>query len=105
MNFIYLKYPLIILFSIITFGCYNTNSQVLLQENKCYLKFECISKDPYYVTINNNIDFTIDKNNCDDLFQIPVGKNRVSITNNFGKQIVLRDIFTTNGTTTNIDLH
>ena len=105
MSFNYLKYSLIILFPIITFGCYNTNSQVLLQEDKSYLKFECISKDPYYVTINDNINFTINKNNCDNLFQIPVGKNRVSITNNFGKQIVLRDIFTSNGTTTNIDLH
>ncbi len=104
MNLNYLKHYLFILFTIIFIGCHNTNSQVLLQENKSYLKFECISKNPYYVTINNNISFTINQNNCQDLFQIPIGKNRVSIINHLGKQIILRDIFTSNGTTTNIEL-
>ena len=45
----------------------------------------------------------LDENSCDNLFQFPIGKNRVVVTKK-DREIIVRDIFSSNGTTINIDL-
>ena len=98
-----IKPSLIFLFSIIVFSCFNANSGVIIETDKSYMSFQCSSNDIYSVIINDNISFIVDKNSCDNLFQIPIGKNRVVIRKE-GKVIIVRDIFSSNKTTINIDL-
>ena len=89
--------------SIFVFSCFNANSGVIIEDDKSYMSFQCSSNDTYYISINDDISFVVDENSCDNLFQIPIGKNRVVVTKE-GKEIIVRDIFLSNGTTINIDL-
>ena len=98
-----IKSSLLFLFSIFVFGCYNANSGVIIEDDKSYMSFQCPSNDIYYISINDDISFVVDENSCDNLFQIPIGKNRVVVTKK-GQEIIVRDIFSSNGTTINIDL-
>ena len=91
------------IFSIFVVGCFNANSGVIIEDDKSYMSFQCSSNDTYYISINDDISFVVDENSCDNLFQIPIGKNRVVVTKE-GKEIIVRDIFSSNGTTINIDL-
>ncbi|SVC21839.1 uncharacterized protein METZ01_LOCUS274693, partial [marine metagenome] len=77
---------------------------VIIEDDKSYMSFQCLSNDTYYITINDDISFVVDENSCDNLFQIPIGKNRVVVKKGGGEIIVVRDIFSSNGTTINIDL-
>ena len=94
---------LLFIFSIFVFGCFNVNSGVIIEDDKSYMSFQCSSNDTYYISINDDISFVVDENSCDNLFQIPIGKNRVVVTKK-GQEIIVRDIFSSNGTTINIDL-
>tara|TARA_B100001971_G_C18116888_1_gene497321 strand:+ start:31 stop:342 length:312 start_codon:yes stop_codon:yes gene_type:complete len=94
---------LLFIFSIFVFGCFNANSGVIIEDDKSYMSFQCSSNDTYYISINDDISFVVDENSCDNLFQIPIGKNRVVVTKK-GQEIIVRDIFSSNGTTINIDL-
>ena len=76
---------------------------MIIEDDKSYMSFQCSSNDTYYISINDDISFVVDENSCDNLFQIPIGKNRVVVTKE-GKEIIVRDIFSSNGTTINIDL-
>ena len=67
------------------------------------MSFKCSSNDTYYISINDDISFVVDENSCENLFQIPIGKNRVVVTKK-DREIIVRDIFSSNGTTINIDL-
>ena len=98
-----IKSSLLFIFSIFVFGCFNANSGVIIEDDKSYMSFKCSSNDTYYISINDDISFVVDKNRCDNLFQIPIGKNRVVVTKK-GQEIIVRDIFSSNGTTINIDL-
>ena len=98
-----IKSSLLFIFSIFVFSCFNANSGVIIEDDKSYMSFQCSSKDTYYISINDDISFVVDKNSCDNLFQIPIGKNRVVVTKK-GEEIIVRDIFSSNGTTINIDL-
>ena len=91
------------IFSLFVFSCFNANSGVIIEDDKSYMSFQCSSNDTYYISINDDISFVVDENSCDNLFQIPIGKNRVVVTKE-GKEIIVRDIFSSNGTTINIDL-
>ena len=91
------------IFSIFVLSCFNVNSGVIIEDDKSYMSFQCSSNDTYYISINDDISFVVDENSCDNLFQIPIGKNRVVITKK-GREIIVRDIFSSNGTTINIDL-
>ena len=98
-----IKSSLLFIFSIIVFGCFNANSGVIIEDDKSYMSFKCSSNDTYYISINDDISFVVDENSCDNLFQIPIGKNRVVVTKK-DREIIVRDIFSSNGTTINIDL-
>ena len=98
-----IKSSLLFIFSIFVFSCFNTNSGVIIEDDKSYMSFQCSSNDTYYISINDDISFVVDENSCDNLFQIPIGKNRVVVTKK-GQEIIVRDIFSSNGTTINIDL-
>ena len=98
-----IKSSLLFIFSIVIFSCFNANSGVIIEDDKSYMSFQCSSNDTYYISINDDISFVVDENSCDNLFQIPIGKNRVVVTKE-GKEIIVRDIFSSNGTTINIDL-
>ena len=98
-----IKSSLFFIFSISVFSCFNANSGVIIEDDKSYMSFQCLSNDTYYISINDDISFVVDKNSCDNLFQIPIGKNRVVVTKK-GEEIIVRDIFSSNGTTINIDL-
>ena len=98
-----IKLSQLFIFSIFVFSCFNANSGVIIEDDKSYMSFQCSSNDTYYISINDDIAFVVDKNSCDNLFQIPIGKNRVVVTKK-GQEIIVRDIFSSNGTTINIDL-
>ena len=98
-----IKSSLFFIFSIFVFSCFNANSGVIIEDDKSYMSFQCSSNDTYYISINDDISFVVDENSCDNLFQIPIGKNRVVVTKK-GQEIIVRDIFSSNGTTINIDL-
>ena len=98
-----IKSSLLFIFSIVIFSCFNANSGVIIEDDKSYMSFQCSSNDTYYISINDDISFVVDENSCDNLFQIPIGKNRVVVTKK-GQEIIVRDIFSSNGTTINIDL-
>ena len=98
-----IKSSLLFIFSIFVFGCFNANSGVIIEDDKSYMSFQCLSNDTYYISINDDISFVVDKYSCDNLFQIPIGKNRVVVTKK-DREIIVRDIFSSNGTTINIDL-
>ena len=98
-----IKSSLLFIFSIFVFSCFNANSGVIIEDDKSYMSFQCPSNDIYYISINDDISFVVDENSCDNLFQIPIGKNRVVVTKK-GQEIIVRDIFSSNGTTINIDL-
>ena len=98
-----IKSSQLIIFSIFVFSCFNANSGVIIEDDKSYMSFQCSSNDTYYISINDNISFVVDENSCANLFQIPIGKNRVVVTKK-GQEIIVRDIFSSNGTTINIDL-
>ena len=98
-----IKLSLFFIFSIFVFSCFNANSGVIIEDDKSYMSFQCSSNDTYYISINDDISFVVDENSCDNLFQIPIGKNRVVVTKK-GQEIIVRDIFSSNGTTINIDL-
>ena len=98
-----IKSSLLFIFSIFVFGCFNANSGVIIEDDKSYMSFQCSSNDTYYISINDDIIFVVDENSCNNLFQIPIGKNRVVITKK-DQTIIVRDIFSSNGTTINIDL-
>ena len=98
-----IKSSLLFIFSIFVFGCFNANSGVIIEDDKSYMSFQCSSNDTYYISINDDISFVVDKNSCANLFQIPIGKNRVVVTKK-DREIIVRDIFSSNGTTINIDL-
>jgi hypothetical protein len=98
-----IKSSLLFIFSIFVFGCFNANSGVIIEDDKSYMSFKCSSNDTYYISINDDISFVVDDNSCDNLFQIPIGKNRVVVTKK-DREIIVRDIFSSNGTTINIDL-
>jgi len=98
-----IKSPIFYIVSIFIFSCFNANSGVIIEDDKSYMSFQCLSNDTYYISINDDISFVVDKNSCDNLFQIPIGKNRVVVTKK-GQEIIVRDIFSSNGTTINIDL-
>ena len=98
-----IKSSLLFIFSIFVFSCFNANSGVIIEDDKSYMSFKCSSNDTYYISINDDISFVVDDNSCDNLFQIPIGKNRVVVTKK-GQEIIVRDIFSSNGTTINIDL-
>ena len=98
-----IKLPQLFIFSIFVFSCFNANSGVIIEDDKSYMSFQCSSNDTYYISINDDISFVVDENSCDNLFQIPIGKNRVVVTKE-GEKIIVRDIFSSNGTTINIDL-
>ena len=98
-----IKSSLLFKFSIVIFSCFNANSGVIIEDDKSYMSFQCLSNDTYYISINDDISFVVDENSCDNLFQIPIGKNRVVVTKK-GREIIVRDIFSSNGTTINIDL-
>ena len=98
-----IKSSLLFIFSIVIFSCFNANSGVIIEDDKSYISFQCSSNDTYYISINDDISFVVDENSCDNLFQIPIGKNRVVVTKK-GQEIIVRDIFSSNGTTINIDL-
>ena len=98
-----IKLSQLFIFSIFVVGCFNANSGVIIEDDKSYMSFQCLSNDTYYIYINDDISFVVDENSCDNLFQIPIGKNRVVVTKK-GEEIIVRDIFSNNGTTINIDL-
>ena len=98
-----IKPPLLFILSLFVFSCFNANSGVIIEDDKSYMSFQCSSNDTYYISINDDISFVVDENSCDNLFQIPIGKNRVVVTKK-GQEIIVRDIFSSNGTTINIDL-
>ncbi len=98
-----IKSSLLFIFSIFVFSCFNANSGVIIEDDKSYMSFQCSSNDTYYISINDDISFVVDENSCDNLFQIPIGKNRVVVTKK-DREIIVRDIFSSNGTTINIDL-
>ena len=98
-----IKSSLLFIFSIFIFSCFNANSGVVIEDDKSYMSFQCSSNDTYYISINDDISFVVDENSCDNLFQIPIGKNRVVVTKK-DREIIVRDIFSSNGTTINIDL-
>ena len=98
-----IKSSLLFIFSIFVFGCFNANSGVIIEDDKSYMSFQCLSNGTYYISINDDISFVVDENSCDNLFQIPIGKNRVVVTKK-DREIIVRDIFSSNGTTINIDL-
>ena len=98
-----IQLSLFFIFSFFVFSCFNANSGVIIEEDKSYMSFQCLSNDTYNIIINGDISFVVDKNSCDNLFQIPIGKNRVVVTKK-GQEIIVRDIFSSNGTTINIDL-
>ena len=98
-----IRVSLLFIFSIFVFSCFNANSGVIIEDDKSYMSFQCSSNDTYYISINDDISFVVDENSCDNLFQIPIGKNRVVVTKK-GQEIIVRDIFSSNGTTINIDL-
>ena len=98
-----IKLSLFFIVSIFVFSCFNANSGVIIEDDKSYMSFQCSSNDTYYISINDDISFVVDENSCDNLFQIPIGKNRVVVTKK-GQEIIVRDIFSSNGTTINIDL-
>ena len=98
-----IKPSLLFILSLFVFSCFNANSGVIIEDDKSYMSFKCSSNDTYYISINDDISFVVDENSCDNLFQIPIGKNRVVVTKK-GREIIVRDIFSSNGTTINIDL-
>ena len=98
-----IKSSSLFIFSLFIFSCFNANSGVVIEDDKSYMSFKCSSNDTYYISINDDISFVVDENSCDNLFQIPIGKNRVVVTKK-GQEIIVRDIFSSNGTTINIDL-
>ncbi len=93
-----------LLFIFFIFGCIQTHSGVVLESDKSYISFQCSSNSTYNIFVNDNISFVVDENNCSDLFQIPIGKNRVTVSTMNNEKIIIRDIFTSNGTTIKIDL-
>ena len=98
-----IKLSLFFIVSIFVFSCFNANSGVIIEDDKSYMSFQCSSNDTYYISINDDISFVVDENSCDNLFQIPIGKNRVVVTKK-DREIIVRDIFSSNGTTINIAL-
>ena len=85
-------------------GCYNTNSGVLIQDDKSYLTFNCNDIEEFEVEVGESTSFTVDaRYQCDQLFQIPTGRNKITITKN-GKVILYRDIFLGSGETYKLEI-